>query len=74
MFGSSLQHCGLRRVNARGRSSAHKTMLPTAIAFNLKKLLKHQLKETLYVAIALPKRRSFCAAGEVDTATEPTRQ
>jgi hypothetical protein len=42
VFGSLLQHYGLRRVNTRGRSSAHKTMLLTAIAFNLKKLLKHQ--------------------------------
>lgn len=41
-FGSLLQHYGLRRVNTRGRSSAHKTMLLTAIAFNLKKLFKHQ--------------------------------
>jgi hypothetical protein len=41
VFGSLLQHYGLRRVNTRGRSSAHKTMRLTAIAFNLKKLLKH---------------------------------
>lgn len=32
VFGSLLQHYGLRRVNTRGRSSAHKTMLLTAIA------------------------------------------
>jgi len=55
VFGSLLQHYGLRRVNTRGRSSAQKTMLLTAIAFNLKKLLKHQLKKTLRLAIALPK-------------------
>lgn len=55
VFGSLLQHYGLRRVNTRGRSSAHKTMLLTAIAFNLKKLLKHQLKQVLCQAIALPK-------------------
>jgi transposase len=55
VFGSLLQHYGLRRVNTRGRSSAHKTMLLTAIAFNLKKLLKHQSKQVLYRAIALPK-------------------
>lgn len=41
VFGSLLQHYGLRRVNTRGRSSAHKTMLFTAPAFNLKQLLKH---------------------------------
>jgi hypothetical protein len=30
-------------------------MLRTAIAFNLKKLLKQQSKQTLHLAIALPK-------------------
>lgn len=55
VFGSLLQHYGLRRVNTRGRSSAHKTMLLTAIAFNLKKLLKHQPKQTLRLAVALPR-------------------
>ncbi|QKG59177.1 IS1182 family transposase (plasmid) [Hymenobacter sp. BRD128] len=54
VFGSLLQHYGLRRVNTRGRSSAHKTMLLTAIAFNLKKLLKHQPMRTRCLAIALP--------------------
>jgi hypothetical protein len=54
VFGSLLQHYGLRRVNTRGRSSAHKTMLLTAIAFNLKKLLKHQPTKTRCLAIALP--------------------
>lgn len=55
VFGSLLQHYGMRRVNTRGRSSAHKTMLLTAIAFNLKKLLKHQPKKTIRLAIALPR-------------------
>jgi hypothetical protein len=54
VFGSLLQHYGLRRVNTRGRNSAHKTMLLTAIAFNLKKLLKHQPKQTRGLALALP--------------------
>jgi transposase len=55
VFGSLLQHYGMRRVNTRGRSSAHKTMLLTAIAFNLKKLLKHQSKKTLRLTISLSK-------------------
>jgi hypothetical protein len=55
VFGSLLQHYGMRRVNTRGRSSAHKTMLLTAIAFNLKKLLNYQLKKTMPLAIALPR-------------------
>ncbi|MGI4735165.1 MAG: transposase [Janthinobacterium lividum] len=54
VFGSLLQHYGLRRVNTRGRSSAHKTMLMTAIAFNLKQLLKPQPKKALRLAVALP--------------------
>ena len=55
VFGSLLQHYGRRRVNTQGRSSAHKTMLLTAIAFNLKKLLKHRSKQTISLAIALPR-------------------
>ena len=55
VFGSLLQHYGLRRVNTRGCGSAHKTMLLTAIAFNLKKLLKHQPQRQASLAVALPK-------------------
>ena len=54
-FGSLLQHYGLRCVDTRGRSSAHKTMLLNTITFNLKKLLKHQPKRTIPLAIPLPK-------------------
>jgi len=54
VFGSLLHHYGLRRVNTRGRSSAHKMRLLTAIAFNLKKLLKHQLTKTRCLATTLP--------------------
>ena len=55
VFGTILQHYVLRRVNTRGRSSAHKTMLLTAIAFTLKKLLKHQPQRQASLAVALPK-------------------
>ena len=54
VFGSLLQHYGLRRVNTQGRSSAHKTMLLAAIAFNLKKLLKYQPTKTRCLALTLP--------------------
>jgi transposase len=66
VFGSLFQHYGLRRVNTRGRSSAHKTMLLTAIAFNLKKLLKHRPTRVVCLAIALPqplRRGRFCFFG-----------
>ncbi|MFD2719613.1 transposase [Hymenobacter monticola] len=55
VVGSLLPHDGLRRVSTRGRSSAHKTMLLTAIAFNPNKLLKHPPTRTPSLAIALPK-------------------
>jgi hypothetical protein len=46
-FGSLLQRY------TRGHGSAHKTMLFIAIAFNLEKLLKHQSKQVVRLAIAL---------------------
>lgn len=55
VFGSLLHHYGLRRVNTRGRASAHKTMLLAAVAYNLKKLLKYRPQQQLGLAIALPK-------------------
>lgn len=55
VFGSLLQHYGLRQVNTRGRASAHKAMLLAAIAYNLKKLLKYRPQQQLGLAVALPK-------------------
>ena len=53
VFGSLLHHYGLRRVGTKSRVAAHKAMLLSAIAYNLKKLLRHQPKQTASVAIAL---------------------
>ena len=53
VLGSLLHHYGLRRVGTKGRAAAHKAMLLSAIAYNLKKLLKHQPKQAASVAIAL---------------------
>ncbi|MGI4872706.1 MAG: IS1182 family transposase [Janthinobacterium lividum] len=53
VFGSLLHHYGLRRVGTKGRAAAHKAMLLSAVAYNLKKLLKHQPKQAASVAIAL---------------------
>jgi len=55
VFGSLLQHYGLRQVNTRGRASAHKTMLLAAMAYNLRKLLKYRPQQQLGLAVALPK-------------------
>lgn len=51
-FGSLLQHYGLRRVGTKGRAAAHKAMLLSAIAYNLKKLLKQQPNQLPHVAVA----------------------
>jgi transposase len=53
VFGNLLQHYGLRRVGTKGRAAAHKTMLLSAIAYNLKKLLRQQPKRVVSLALAL---------------------
>jgi hypothetical protein len=53
VFGSLLHHYGLRRVGTKGQAAAHKAMLLSAIAYNLKKLLKQQPKQLPSVAVAL---------------------
>jgi hypothetical protein len=55
VFGNLLHHYGLRRMNVRGHAGAHKTMLLTAVAYNLKKLLKHQPNRQVSLAMALPR-------------------
>ncbi|WP_167856920.1 IS1182 family transposase [Hymenobacter aquaticus] len=65
VFGNLLHHYGLRRMNVRGQAGAHKTMLLTAVAYNLKKLLKYRLNRQVSLAMALPQsllaaaRRSY---------------
>ncbi|GAA4357110.1 IS1182 family transposase [Hymenobacter saemangeumensis] len=54
VFGSLLHHYGLRRLNVRGQAGAHKTMLLAAVAYNLKKLLKHRPQQQVSAAVALP--------------------
>lgn len=40
VFGSLINYFGLRRINAKGKNAAHKCMLMSASAYNLKKYLK----------------------------------
>ncbi|WP_426059395.1 transposase [Hymenobacter sp. B1770] len=54
VFGHLIHHYGLRRMNVRGHAGAHKTMLLTAVAYNLKKLLKYRPNRRLSLAVALP--------------------
>lgn len=52
VFGNLLHHYGLRRVNTKGQGAAHKAMLLSAVAYNLKKLLKHQPTRVRRMALA----------------------
>ena len=51
VFGNLLQHYSLRRVGTKGKAAAHKSMLLSAIAYNLKKLLQHQPKRVVSRAL-----------------------
>src|SRR4028119_1281126 len=59
VFGNLLHHYGLRRMNVRGQAGAHKTMLLTALAYNLKKLLKYRTNRQVSLAMALPQPGSL---------------
>jgi transposase len=52
VFGNLLHHYGLRRVNTKGQAAAQKAMLLSAVAYNLKKLLKYQPNQVRRVALA----------------------
>jgi len=52
VFGNLLHHYGLRRVNTKGQAAAQKAMVLSAVAYNLKKLLKHQSTRVRSVALA----------------------
>jgi hypothetical protein len=51
VFGNLLHHYGLRRINTNGQA-AHKAMLLSAVAYNLKKLLSHQPQRVVSVTLA----------------------
>ncbi|WP_299761362.1 transposase [uncultured Pontibacter sp.] len=53
VFGSLVQHYGLRRINVLGKSGAHKVMLLAAVAFNLKKYMKFKPSKAVSMAMAL---------------------
>jgi hypothetical protein len=53
VFGNLIHHYGLRRMNVRGQAGAHKTLLLSAVDYNLKKLLKYQPQQQLSLAFAL---------------------
>jgi transposase len=44
VFGSLINYTGLNRINTKGLKQANKCMIMAAVAYNLKKLLKHNNK------------------------------
>jgi transposase len=55
VLGTLINFLGLRRLNARGKSAAHKVMLLAAVSYNLKKLLRYARKRDLALANAIKK-------------------
>lgn len=53
VFGNLRPHYGRRRVGTRSCAAAHKTLMISVIAFNLKKLFQHQSKRVASLALAL---------------------
>ena len=41
VFGNLINYYGLRKVNVKGKIGAHKAMLMSAIAYNIRKLIRH---------------------------------
>jgi hypothetical protein len=52
-LGQLLPYYGLRRLGTKGQAAAHKTMLLAAAAYNLKKLLKHRVKQPQSMALVI---------------------
>jgi hypothetical protein len=53
VLGTLINFLGLRKLNARGKSTAHKVMLVSAVAYNLKKLLRYTKRLDVAAASAL---------------------
>lgn len=53
VFGSLINHTGLKRINTKGLEQASKCMLMAAAAYNLKKLLKSKFKPLKSAAMAV---------------------
>ena len=56
VFGTLINHLGMRKINTRGIESANKNMLMAAMAYNIKKVLKHTTRDIAGYAMACNKR------------------
>ena len=78
VFGNLLPHYGLWWLNVRGLAGAHKTMLLTAVAYNLKTLLRYQLTQQISLALPLPllavNRRPGCRNRRIQAPTRALTQ
>jgi hypothetical protein len=83
VLGTLINFLALRRINTRGQAAAHKVMLLSAMAFNLKKLLRWNQKTDLANAQALaaplpllfsPIRYLFLSADKHPRKRRPTRK
>ncbi|GAA4431786.1 hypothetical protein GCM10023188_19680 [Pontibacter saemangeumensis] len=57
VFGSLVDHYGLRRVGVLGKSGAHKAMLLAAAAFNIRKYMRYKPKKSVSMAIAMEREQ-----------------
>jgi hypothetical protein len=44
VFGTLINYTGMRKINTRGIESANKVMLMAAMAYNLKKLMRYEIR------------------------------
>ncbi len=62
VFGSLINYTGMKKVNVKGIEAANKAMLGAATAYNLKKLLKFNIKNAKSEAEAL--KKELCSIGK----------
>lgn len=71
VFGSLINFTGMRKINTRGIESANKGLLMAAMAYNLKKLLKHngkyRVRHTMEVSRNIVKRLLFAFSEAIYT-------
>ena len=70
VLGSLIHYYGLRKVSVRGKSGAHKVMVPAAAAFNLKKYLQCKRVKVVRKAIALLKEQESAFSSDSVPFTE----
>jgi transposase len=63
VFGSLVQHYGLRKINVLGKSGAHKVMLLAAAAFNLRKYMKFKPTKSISMVMALEEEQQQTFSG-----------